>query len=211
MKYSLLHEYLEHSHFISALVEPRIFAFRRVSWRRRDLASPNAVARSSAESYISCYARIYLRAITTATAAAVLSVDRKSLDNLLSRIGADLLLTGRQGVERKIPVEALEDIALTAELVDRLTIPIREAFSLARRLLGRDALDLTTARDAEPEFVGSLNLGPFIHLGVDLQALRAELHARLEIAIESHVRPRRGRPPRDRDSRPVLSADVGDA
>jgi hypothetical protein len=153
-----------------------------------------------------------LRAITTATAAAVLSVDRKSLDNLLSRIGADLLSTGRQGVERKIPVEALEDIALTAELVDRLTIPIREAFSLARRLLGRDALDLTTTtRDAEPEFVGSLNLGPFIHLGVDLQALRAELHARLEIAIESHVRPRRGRPPRDRDTVPVFSADVGDA
>jgi hypothetical protein len=143
-----------------------------------------------------------LRAITTATAAAVLSIDRKSLDNLLSRIGAELLTTGRQGVERRIPVAALEDIALTAELAAHLNIPTREAFDLARRLLGRNAMDRRSGpyHTAGDTFVGSVAVGPFIHLGIDLRALRAELHARLELAIESHVRPRRGRPPKPRQS-----------
>lgn len=147
-----------------------------------------------------------MRAVTTATAAAVISIDRKSLDNLLSRIGADAGARGRQGVERKIPVRMLEEIALTVELGERLRIPVREAYALARQLLGRDALRaVTPSLQPEPEFVGSVNLGPFIHLGADLRALRAQLQARLELAIEMHVRPRRGRP-RVKQSRPTTAS-----
>ena len=105
----------------------------------------------------------------------------------------------------------LEEIALTAELAGRLTIPTREAFALARQLLGRDALKPSAPPVApNPAFVGSLALGPFLHLGVDLLAWRTELHARLERAIESQVRPRRGRPRKHRSARTIAakSSDV---
>ena len=140
-----------------------------------------------------------MRAITTTTAAEVLSIDRKALDNLLTRVRPQLLSGGRQGVERRIPIFLLEDIALTGELAERLGIPIREAFRIAQELLGRNALRAGDGQQrSESAFIGSLAVGPFIQLGVDLQALRADLHARLEQAIEAHVRPRRGRPRRVR-------------
>ena len=117
------------------------------------------------------------------------------LDNLLTRVGSSLNLVGRQGVERRIPVVALEDLALTLELTTRVGVPAPMAFALARQLLGRDALDrAATSGEAGATFVGSITLGSLIHIGVDLRALRDELHARLEHAIESQVRPRRGRP-----------------
>lgn len=134
-----------------------------------------------------------MRAVTTATAAAVLSLDRKKLDNLLSRVGADRFKNGRQGVERRIPISVLEEISLTAQLSDCLSIPAREAFAVARQLLGREVVPSTNG-SADTVFVGSLHLGPFVNLGVNLHAFRADLHARLELAIESQVRPRRGRP-----------------
>ncbi len=147
-----------------------------------------------------------MRAITTATAAIVLSIDRKSLDNLLSRIGSGIITAGRQGVERRIPMAALEDIALTAELVARLGVPTREAFQLARQLLGRNATKpATDSASTAGDFIGSVALGPFIHLGIDIQALRTELQARLEQAIESHVRPRRGRPRKPRPAQQPLA------
>lgn len=150
-----------------------------------------------------------MRAITTATAAAVLSVDRKKLDNLLSRIGTDGFKSGRQGVERRIPVAMLEEIALTSELSARLAIPAKEAFALARQLLGRDTpRPLESGAASGSEFVGSLNLGPFVHLGADLHSLRAELHTRLEAAIESQVRPRRGRPRKPRPRQPNVADPV---
>ena len=118
---------------------------------------------------------------------------RKSLDNLLGRIGAGVVGQGRQGVERRIPVALLEELALTVELSRRAGIPAREAFDLARALLGRIQLD-PTRPGVSPDFIGSVSLGPFVQLGADLHALRDELQARLEVAIESVVRRRRGRP-----------------
>lgn len=134
-------------------------------------------------------------------------MDRKSLDNLLSRVGSLLAATGRQGVERRIPIALLEDIAVTTELAGRLAMPSRDAFRLARQLLGRgDPMPSGEPDQPDNDFIGSLALGPYIHIGVDLHALRVELKARLELAIETHVRPRRGRPRRARSARPTLPA-----
>jgi hypothetical protein len=130
-----------------------------------------------------------LRAVTTATAAAVLAVDRKSLGNLLARLDPGVLPAGRQGVARRIPVALLEELALAAELATRLAVPAREAFDLAQRVLGRNT---------SPDFIGSVAIGEFLQLGVDLRGFRAELHARLALEIESQVRPRRGRPRKPR-------------
>lgn len=147
-----------------------------------------------------------MRAVTSATAAAVLAIDSKSLGNLIARIGSEALPPGRQGVARRIPVAFLELLALSTELSDRLSLSASEAFALARRLLSGggehppEPIAGAPERTASPsaDFVGSVTLGDFLYLGVDLQRFRAELHARLTQAIESHVRPRRGRPRKPR-------------
>ena len=120
-----------------------------------------------------------MRAVTTATAAAVLGVSPKVLDNILRRIDHDALPPGRQGRERKIPVPALVDLLLTIELADQLEIPAKRALAVARSLL-----------------VGELDVGAFVQLRIDRGRLWDEVDARLELAIESVARPPRGRPRR---------------
>lgn len=142
-----------------------------------------------------------MRAVTAATAAAILQVDRKSFDNMLLRIGPDALPRGRQGVERRIPVPLIEDLLLARDLSAALSIPVKEAFGMARQLLGRTPDGDLRQR---AEFVGSLHVGDFIQLGADLTKLREELQWRIETAVESVVRPVRGRPSRARQM-------VGDA
>lgn len=136
-----------------------------------------------------------MRAVTAATAAAILQVDRKSFDNMLLRIGPEALPRGRQGVERRIPVPLIEDLLLARDLSGALSIPVKEAFGVARTLLGRAPAGDIRHR---AEFVGSLRVGEFIQLGADLGRLREELQWRIESAVESVVRPSRGRPSRAR-------------
>lgn len=138
-----------------------------------------------------------MRAVTSATAAAILQIDRKSFDNMLLRIGPEALPRGRQGVERRIPVSLIEDLLLARDLSAALSIPMKEAFGTARRLLGRAPDGNLRLR---PQFVGSLHAGEFIQLGADLGRLRDELQWRIEAAVESVVRPVRGRPSRKRQA-----------
>lgn len=135
-----------------------------------------------------------MRAVTASTAADILQLEQKAFDNLLLRIGSDAIAPGRQGVERRIPVLLIEDLLLTRALSAELGVPTREAFLLARRLLGRSP---DSGRpDLSAGFVGSLHLGEFIQLGANIAALREQVQARLESAVETVVRRRRGRPPR---------------
>lgn len=125
----------------------------------------------------------------------MLQVDQKTFDNLLLRIGSSASLPrGRQGVERRIPVALIEDLVLTRDLSAALGVSARDAFALARQLLGRDPLRPGLSADAG--FVGSLHAGAFVQLGVDLAALREAVHQRLESAIETVVKRPRGRPAR---------------
>lgn len=124
-----------------------------------------------------------MRAVTSATAAAVLGIDRRALDSLLARIGGDILPAGRQGVERRIPVATLGELLLTLDLISDLQLPARQALLLARSGLS-----------------GRTSLGGFLRLAVDLDSLQDEVERRLGLAIESVVRPRRGRPRKRRDS-----------
>jgi hypothetical protein len=119
---------------------------------------------------------------------------------MLARIGPELIPRGRQGVERRIPVHLLEALALTADLAAGLGVPAREAFVLSRVLMG-DATPTPgmSDRDATPSATGSgvpVAVGDYVALHVDRQALRREIEDRLTQAIESVVRPRRGRPKR---------------
>jgi hypothetical protein len=135
-----------------------------------------------------------LRAVTAATAAAILQVNQKTFDNLMLRIGPDAVSRGRQGVERRIPVALIEDLMLTRDLSVYLGIPTRDAFVVAQRLLGRS--DAGAGLNPDTEFVGSLPVGAFIQLGADLAELRRQVQERLEAAVEIVVRRPRGRPPR---------------
>lgn len=146
-----------------------------------------------------------MRAVTTATAAAVLQMNRKTFDNFLLRIGSDAVPPGRQGVERRITVKLVEELILATELNGALGIPAKEAFAVAQRLLGRtsgaDAADLQTG------FVGSLRIGSFLQIGADLTALRADVQRRYETAVETVVRPSRGRPTKRRNAADARASD----
>lgn len=119
-------------------------------------------------------------------------MDRKAFDSFLARLGADVLPPGRQGVERRVPVGALELLALTHEITVGLRVPAREALVIARSALG-DRPDASSGPDLSES---AATIGRFSSLLVDRTALKREIKERLEAAIESVVRPRRGRPPR---------------
>jgi len=148
-----------------------------------------------------------LRAITTATAASVLGIDRKALDGLLLRLGPNVIPRGRQGVERRIPVNLLEVLALSADISAGLGSPLTESFHIAQRLLEASAVGAAEL-DRGPRVAstgsggaalelsasGHAAVGEYLQVSVDAAALRREIASRLEVAIESVVRPRRGRP-----------------
>lgn len=119
-----------------------------------------------------------MRAVTTATAAVILGMERKSFDNLLARLDDEELPRGRQGLERRIPVALLPRLLLSAELSERFAIPLRVAFQLSGAL----------ARGIQPG-------APFVRLDVDFELLRGEIDRQLERAVETVVRRPRGRPP----------------
>lgn len=118
-----------------------------------------------------------MRAVTTATAAAAIGLQKKALDNLLGRLDLPEVASGRQGVERRIPVTLLPELLLTAELSDQLDMPIRSAFALARRLCS-----------------GDVSAGPFLHVRANTASIHEEIDRQLEVAIETVVRRPRGRP-----------------
>ena len=125
-------------------------------------------------------------------------MNRKTFDNFLLRIGPDAVPLGRQGVERRIPVGLVETLILATELNGVLGIPAKEAFAVAQQLLGRASE--SAPLENQFGFVGSLRIGSFVHIGANLTALRTEVQRRFETAVETVVRPSRGRPARRRSS-----------
>lgn len=120
-----------------------------------------------------------MRAVTTATAAVALGIDRKTLDNAISRLGSAVVPRGRQGLERRIPANLLPIIALALDISRHLGTPIRDAFPLAQRLMS-----------------GQREIGPRLSIHADVDRIQGDISARLESAIETVVRRPRGRPRR---------------
>jgi len=123
-----------------------------------------------------------MRAITSQTAAQVLEITPKQLDNLLLRIGGGASSSesgskGRQGRERRIPIKILPELALTLELMAGLGVGVRDGYRLAAALC--------SGGDQE---AGHLTLR------ADLEGLRDQIDQRLAAAIETTVRAKRGRP-----------------
>ena len=131
-----------------------------------------------------------MRAFTVDVAAAALGVDRKFLDNLLSRhrLGDPPPPGGpegrdrpprRQGLRRRLTSGAVLHAAVAIALSRELGIPHAVAVRLAASL----AADGRVVRGA-------------LTVTIDRAALERALAQRLAIAMEGVREPRRGRPPR---------------
>ena len=121
------------------------------------------------------------RAYTVGTAALALGVTTKWLDNVLSHFQLRGVHQQRQGIPRKVSVEAVLELSVALTLVTDLEIPTASALDLAS-ILAQNAGRHRTASG--------------INIGVDLSTIRAGLEARLAQAVEITPLPKRGRPPK---------------
>jgi hypothetical protein len=113
-------------------------------------------------------------------AAEALDVPAKQLDNILSRNEIPGVEKKCRGVTRRLSGEAIATTRLALDLARSLGMPVGAAL--------RTALVLTQADR------GLASAGPFATLTVDVAALRRSTSARLDAAVESVGRRRRGRP-----------------
>lgn len=132
-----------------------------------------------------------MRAFTVDVAAAALGVERKFLDNLLSRhpLGDDPAVSGSAGEPATPPRRQGRRRRLTSPMVAHLAV----AITLARELEVPLAAALHLAAALRPE--GRVVRGA-LTLTLDRPALERALAQRLAVALEGVREPRRGRPPR---------------
>lgn len=121
-----------------------------------------------------------MASFTTGAAAIALGVEPKWLDNLLSRNHLTCLPRARQGVQRRLPMRALETIAVARDLAAAAPLPYPTAIALAQALL--DSPNAT------------LQLGATASLSLDRVALQSYLARSVAHAVEIAPHPPRGRP-----------------
>jgi hypothetical protein len=121
-----------------------------------------------------------MRTLSTASAAVALGLDRKTLDNILARECRSIILTGRRGRSRHIPVAVLERIAVAFILNRDLGVSIARGLEIGGQL---------AASPSSSVAVGSLG-----RLTFDLLRLRQTLELSIDDALESVAEPPRGRP-----------------
>jgi hypothetical protein len=122
-----------------------------------------------------------MRTFSTATAAHALGVDRKVLDNMLTREAKGLVGVGRRGKDRRISFRVLEQLALALLLKRDLGVSLARGLELAGSIAQSPTGEIA---------VGSLGVLRYEHSG-----LRSPLEAALADALEEVAPPRRGRPP----------------
>ena len=126
-----------------------------------------------------------------AAVAHAIDMSPKQLDNLLSRNELEGVERKSRGVTRRISSDAAITINIAWQLSETTRLPIASALELSRRL--------TVDSDH------SIAVGDHLTLAVNLAAIRADTLARLDAAVETIGRRRRGRPPKMGQRR--LSAD----
>lgn len=119
------------------------------------------------------------RAYTIATAALALGTSVKWLDNVLSHNRVPGVAQERQGISRRLTVEALLILALAVLLIQELGLPTSKAITLAEGLTRND---------------GRYSAHQGLNLNLDLASFRLQLLERLENAVEIAPIPKRGRP-----------------
>jgi hypothetical protein len=126
------------------------------------------------------------RAYTVATAALALGVPIKWVDNILSHYSVPGIQQEKQGVARRLSIDGMLVLALTAFVIRDLGIPTRRAIAISEELAEGD---------------GSHTSPQGLRLQVDLASFRALLLEQLENAVEIAPIPKRGRPPENKTGR----------
>ena len=126
------------------------------------------------------------RAYTVATAALAIGMPIKWVDNVLSHNKLIGIRQDRQGVARRLSIEGLLVLALTALLIEELGLSTAKAIGAAEGMVN-SAGRYSTARG--------------VSLELDLTAFRSGLLEQLEHDVEVAPIPRRGRPPKDKTGR----------
>ena len=106
--------------------------------------------------------------------------DLKWIDNLLSHFDVAGVESARQGIARRLSIEAIQTIVLVRSLNQRGGLSIERSLQAAGHLLSDD---------------GAHALSPWVDLRFDGSAFRRDVEARVSQAVESIVPRRRGRPP----------------
>lgn len=119
------------------------------------------------------------RAYTVATAALALQVSNKWLDNTLSHYAVQGVSQARQGVARRLSVEALTMLSITLCLIADLELPLAKAIRLASQLY---------------HSAGKATLSAGTNVEINIDNITRLLLTRLEHAVEVAPLPRRGRP-----------------
>lgn len=120
-------------------------------------------------------------AVTSGTAAFVLGIPKKDLDNILSRHTVGGFERGTRGRARRISLASIEQVAIAVDLARDFSIPVSSALVLAEQALASREGVITSP-------------GGHLAIHADLDRIRRELHERLSEAIEHVIPPRRGRP-----------------
>ena len=126
------------------------------------------------------------RAYTVAAAALALGTSVKWLDNVLSHNRVRGVSQERQGVARRLTVEALLVLSIAVLLIQEFGMPTPRAIALAENLA------LNEGRYTAPQG---------LNLALDLTSYRVLLLQKLETAVEIAPVPRRGRPPLNKTGR----------
>lgn len=126
------------------------------------------------------------RAYTVATAALALDTSAKWIDNALSHYRIQGVTQERQGVARRLSLDALLSLSIALLLTGELGTTLAVAIRIAEQSVA--------------------NAGAFISPGgvqlqLNLDTLRARLDSRLEEAVEVAPVPHRGRPPKNKTGR----------
>lgn len=119
------------------------------------------------------------RGYTVATVALALGTSTKWVDNILSHHSVPGVVQSRQGIARKIAIDAVFQLSIISRLSETLRVPV----------------DLAIVGAAALAVAGEWLVEGGLILNIEREAALGDLHARLEYAVEAAPLPKRGRPP----------------
>ncbi|HEX2722362.1 MAG TPA: hypothetical protein VHM24_05550 [Gemmatimonadaceae bacterium] len=125
-----------------------------------------------------------MRSYTVAAVAVAMRMPIKWVDNVLSHHNLPGISRKRQGIARKVTMQAVVVLQVALDLVKGTSIPLRRAIELASDLIAVGGSD------------ARVQLSQTISLAVDVDAIGRGVSAKLADAVEVAPRPRRGRPRR---------------
>jgi hypothetical protein len=126
------------------------------------------------------------RSYTIATAALALGTSSKWVDNILSHHQVLGVIQERQGIARKLTIEALVTLGLIVTLIQDLGLSVPNAIKIAEEIARNE---------------GRFRSAQGLTIEIDLAGFRTQLLNELDRAVEIAPVPKRGRPSSNKTGR----------